>query len=157
MSAYFQIKTKPKHIDMKGSFTVTCNCRSSYIYECFHDLVPYEKEMAPLTPDIFNIARETVRGDIEETQASMGYWKRQRRLMEKSLGNAQNSEVFSKMLQRLEDARESIQHCEDRIQMMENALVDIRTFEDQYEENKRDWEFWIGIEGWIPGEEPEEE
>ena len=64
MSAYFQIKARPKSNFSGKPLTITANCRSSHTFQCFNDLVASYKEMEPLTQKILDKGRETARNEM---------------------------------------------------------------------------------------------
>ena len=140
---------------MKGSFDIATNCRASSLYQCFYDIVPKYSEMVPLTEEILNKARENARKEIENTRESLMEGREVLEGLERVAGNARDLATFDEIMERVDAARLDVRGCEKEIGLLEEAIVEIGVIEDQFNENKDDWNFWVGIEGWIPGEDSE--
>lgn len=157
MSAYFQIKARPKSNFSGKPLTITTNCRSSYIFQCFDDLVVSYKEMEPLTQKILDKGRETARENISDLRETIAREEEAIKTLEKIASAAQSREAFQNAYEQIEDARNVIKDCADDIKGFEAVIVDIGTFEDMLWYNDKDWEFWVGIEAWVPGTDLEED
>ena len=157
MSAYFQIKARPKSNFSGKPLTITANCRSSHTFQCFNDLVASYKEMEPLTQKILDKGRETARENISDLRETIAREEEVIKTLEKIASAAQSRETFDEAYERIEDARDVIKECVDDIKGYEAVIIDIGTFEDMLCYNDEDWEFWVGIEAWIPGTDPEED
>lgn len=154
MSAYLEIKAKPKHIEMKGSFEVACECRSSWVYRALTDYVPGYSEMVPLSVEVLEEGIRDLKGDLERIKAEIKGIEEENKRIERM--GVVSIETLRGSLEIIRDNIVEIKRIEEDKEDIEGAIRRIRGYIDMYEMNNEDWNFWIGVESSIPGEEDEE-
>ena len=155
MSEYLEIKAKPKHVEMKGAFEIACECRSSWVYNALTDYVPRYSEMIPLSVDMLEEGIRSLKEDLEGVEARIREIEEENERIERM--GTRDGKTLRASLDLIRDNMVEIrEHKEDKGRI-ERAIRSIYTYEDLYERNEEDWDFWIGVEGWIPGEEDKED
>lgn len=155
MSAYLEIKAKPKHVEMKGAFEIACESRSSWVYHALTDYVPGYSEMAPLSVDVLEEGIRDLEGDLERIKAEIKGIEEENERIERM--GAVSLETLRGSLEIIRDNIVEIKRIEEDKEDIESAIHKIHGYVDLYEMNKEDWDFWIGVESSIPGEKDEED
>lgn len=155
MSAYFEIKAKPKHVEMKGAIRIASECRSSWVYRALTDYVPGYSEMAPLSTDVLEEGVRDLKEDLERVETEIKGIEEENERIERM--GAVSVETLRGSLDLIRDNMVEIKRIEEDKEDIESAIHKIHGYIDLYDMNKEDWDFWIGIESSIPGEKEDEE
>lgn len=155
MSAYFEIKAKPKYVEMKGAFKVACECRSSWVYRALTDHVPRYSEMVPLSVEALEEGIRDLKEDLERVEAGIKGIEEENERIERM--GAKDAETLRASLDLIRDNMMEIKEYEEDKEDIESAIRKIRGYVDLYDMNEANWDFWIGVESSIPGEEEDED
>lgn len=155
MSAYLEIKTKPKHVEMKGALEVACESRSTWVYRALTDYVPRYSEMVPLSVEVLEEGIRDLKEDLERINIGIKEIEEENERIERM--GAIDLETLRGSLDIIRDNIVEIKRREEEKEEIESAIRKIRGYVDMYDMNKADWDFWIGVESSIPGEEDEED
>ena len=155
MSAYLEIKAKPKHVEMKGAFEIASESRSSWVYRALTDYVPGYSKMAPLSVDVLEEGIRDLKGYLERVETEIKEIEEENKRIER-MGTV-SLETLRGSLDIIRDNIVEIKRIEEDKEDIESAIHKIHGYIDMYEMNKEDWDFWIGVESSIPGEEDEED
>ena len=155
MSAYLEIKAKPKHVEMRGAFEVASESRSSWVYRALTDYVPGYSEMAPLSVEVLEEGIRDLRDDLKRVEAGIRAIEEENERIERM--GAKDRETLRASLDLIRDNMVEIKDYEEEKEDIESAIHKIHRYIDLYEMNKEDWNFWIGVESSIPGEKGEED
>ena len=155
MSAYLEIKAKPKHVEMKGAIKIGSESRSSWVYRALTDYVPGYSEMAPLSTDVLEEGIRDLREDLERIEAGIKGIEEENERIERM--GAKDGETLRASLDLIRENIAEIREYKEEKEDIESAIHKIHGYVDLYEMNKEDWDFWIGVESFIPGERDEED
>lgn len=155
MSEYLEIKAKPKHVEMKGAFEVASECRSSWVYNALSDYVPRYSEMTPLSAEVLEEGIRDLKAYLERINIGIKEIEEENERIEHM--GVIDLETLRGSLDIIRDNIVEIKRREEDKEDIESAIHKIRGYADMYDMNKADWDFWIGVESSIPGEEDEED
>lgn len=152
MSSYFYFEAKHEN---GTKFTVATYSRSNLMYRIWEEVgVPAYAEGRVVTPEVINEAINEARLMKQRNEEEVARIN-EKILDLKDIARGAKPDAIEDLWGRILDYQDEKKEYEEDNRHVEGVIYELYTWRDMVEYENEGWTFYGHIEGWLPGEEPE--
>ena len=153
MSSYFCFEAKNS---TGARFTVASYSRSNMMYRVWEEVgVPSYAEARVITPEVINEAINEARVMKQAREENIAHINDSISDI-KDIARGARPDAIEDLWGRILDYKDEIKEAEGEVHQIDGIIYELYTWRDMVEYENEGWTFYGHIEGWLPGEKPED-